>query len=614
MDNRNHDKGGFPLGTRRDKRVGVFSIALACLFTVPSVVASQDSAALESKSSTRGTVLIDESFSSDDGSWKPIDNTARGKLAINGGRLNVVSDDPAGFGAYCVKELSGHFFVDVEFKSGDPAALAIFRANGNQPDLDNFLMIKVQNQNGVPVVTVQDVQNGRKNVLDSTGKADRDRYEISLDGKTHSVPFTEVDGRFRILRHAGEKFIHFYYGVKKSIRGKEATGWMELAPSKEWPQMDGTFFMGLMAIDGTASFDDAFVMNKPIDDIDDSGTGFRATRREFNWSGYHGDALVVTFDKQQAPLTEGTRKFVFWDQFSFVPAWFLDDDLMHTFEFVETWGGGNPGCHEPMSDRLNRFSKVTLEHDGPDYKLVRWQYALVDSDYKAPDDTQGNQIPMCDEWYKIYPDGTVLRRIRYKAKLDSEFRNWHELSELIVIAGKNTDSSNHLAQPSLTIWPLSQRRIDFTPTGSGQDYEKAHDDATVLGVHFKNHPSVVCAFNDDASNGETFSGYPITFYKTWHDQHYHMSHWPINKERYHTDTFKSSTTWIQQVKHTSLAGAGVYGGWKWEDQTQTDPTDGRKFREWHSIISLIPQDDFASMKPKVSKWLKDPSNWQADHK
>lgn len=589
-----------------------FLIALVGLLHCPRVAVGADSPASTLRRNGRENVLIDAPFSGDNGRWKSVALSGNGQLDFEQGRLNVASDAKGIFGAFHDKKLSGHFLIEVDFSPNDQAALAIFRANGDRPDLNNYSMIRIEKEGGVPVLAIQDVQNGKRNVLDCTGAADRNRYQLFLDGKTHSVPFTDTNHRFRILRHAGEKFIHFYYQVKKNVRGKEAIGWMELAPSKEWPQLDGDFLMGLLAVNGSASFDNAFAMSKPIDDIDDSHTGFKAVRREFNWSGYHGDALVVSFDKNDAPLTDGTRKFVFWEQANFVPSWFLDNELLQTFEFVETWGGGNPGCHEPMSDRLNRFSDVTLEHDGADYKLVHWQYALVDSDYKSPDDASGTQIPMCDEWFKIYPDGTILRRIRYKAKLDSKFRNWHELTELILVAGKNTDPSNQLASPSLTIWPLSQKRLDFIPKGRGAEYEKSHDDATVLGVHFKKHPSVVCAFNDNAAQPKTFAGYPITFYKTWHDQDYHMSHWPINKERYHTDFFKSTTTWKQQVKHTSLAGAGVYGGSEWSDQTQTDPDDGRKYREWHSIISLIPQAEFSSVKPMVKRWLKNPSDWRAD--
>jgi len=362
----------------------------------------------------------------------------------------------------------------------------------------------------------------------------------------------------------------------------------------------------LLAFNGSATFDNAYAVQKPLQDQNDANTGFAATWREVNWSGYFGDALVVTFDNTDAPITGGTRKFVFWEAFNNVPAWYLDEDVMYTYEFVETWGGGNPGPHEPMSDRLLAYSDVSLDYDGSDYKLIHWQYTLIDPDYKWPDFNQGTERPIVDEYYKIYPDGRILRKIRYKAKLDSSFRNWHELTELIVISGNSTDPSDHLDSPALSIWPINDQKLDFNPTGPGNDYEQSHNDATILAVHMNNHPDLVNVFNDNSSSHDTYTGDPISVYKTWHDINFRMSHWPIGKEQYYTDTFKSVTTWTEQVKHTSIGGAGVHenSSDQWSNNYQIDPVDGREYREWISYMSL--SNDLNQTKTEVEEWLGDP--------
>ena len=556
-----------------------------------------------------GQDLINENFSSPNTDWQAVSVSGSGNFSFSGGKLTVNANSNSTYGVYNTQTLSGHFYIEVEFEADDNVALALFNANGGSPDIANYSLIKVESNGGTPVVSISDKQNGSSDVLDNTGKTDKNkRYSNTLNASTFSVPYTSTNKKLRIFRHEDEGFIHFYYAVKKTIKGQEAEGWMELAPSKEWSQLSGNFYLGLVAIDGSATFDNATASSKPKADKDDSNTGFAATWREMNWNGYFGDALVVTFDKNDAPLTGGTRKYVFWSELNNIPAWYLDEDLLYTYEFVETWDGGNEGCHEPMSDRILRFSNVDLVYDGNDYKEVHWQYVLINPDYKTPDDNLGSEYPIVDEYYRIYPDGVILRKIRYKPKLDSDFRNWHELSELIVISGRNTLPNQHLSNPSLTIWPVSGSAQTFHPTGSGNDYETSHNDATITGVHFTNHPDVVNVFNDNNSNPETYAGYSINYKKTWHDINYEMSHWPVNKELYSHDYFKSVMDWEEQVKHVSLCGIAVYGGTNWTDNYQTD-TDGREYREWISFQSLSTKGNLAETETKVTQWLTDTWNW-----
>lgn len=557
---------------------------------------------------------INDNFSTSNSSWQSVNLSGTGSFNVSGGSMNLTANANSTFGVYNTQVLTGHFYIEVDFAVDDNVGLALFNrmANG-APDLNNYSLIKVENVNGTTEISINDKQNGIADVWDNTGWAANKatRYKNTLNSSTYSLPYASTNKKLRIFRHANEKFIHFSYAVKKNVDGQDATGWIELAPSKEWTQLSGNFLMGLVAINGNATFDNAIAINKPTQDQNDSNTGFAATWREVNWSGYFGNALVVSFNAANAPLTGGTRKFIFWEAFNSVPAWYLDESVMYTYEFVETWGGGSLGAHEPMSDRLRRFSKVTLDYDGSDYKIVHWEYVLHDADYKWPAFGQGTQKPIVDEWYKIYPDGTILRKIRYKAKLDATFRNWHELTELIVVTGNNTDPGEHLANPSLSIWPLGGQRQDFVPLGAGNNYEQSNNDATLMAVHMKNHPDLVNAFNDNAAYSGTYPGDPITIYKTWHDQTYHMSHWPINKEQYYTDPFKSVTTWKEQVKHTSLAGAGAYlnNSQEWTSNFQTDPVDGRKYREWTSFMSLSPQGNLSQAKANVETWRANPWNW-----
>ncbi|MFT6730337.1 MAG: hypothetical protein ACJA1H_001660, partial [Glaciecola sp.] len=560
--------------------------------------------------------IINDNFSTSSSDWQSISLSGSGNFTIAGGNINVTADSNSTFAVYNTKVLSGHFYIEVDFGQDDNVGLALFGANANGSiNTNNYSIIRVENVNGIPTVSLTDNQNGFVNILDNSGAINPieklKRYRHTLNGNIYSLPFTRTAKKLRILRHANEKFLHFYYYVDKNIDGKIVNGWMELAPSKEWDQLTGNFLMGLVAADGSATFDNAFAENKPLNDIDDSRTGFAAKWRELNWSGYSGNALVVTFNSADAPLTSGTRKFVFWESFNNIPAWYLDINLMYTYEFVETWDGPDTadGANEPMSDRLKRFSTVSLDYDGNDFKIIHWQYVLHDPDYKWPDLGTGTEKPIVDEYYKIYPDGKILRKIRYKAKLDTSFRNWHELSELILVTGNTTDPGDHLAAPSLSIWPINGTLRSFNPIGSrdADDYEQSNNDATILAVHMKNHPDLINVFSDDSSSHETYPSDRIQIQKTWHDLSFHMSHWPINKEPYNisdNNFFLSQTTWKEQIKHASLAGIQAPDNVNWNNNFQIDPNDGREYKEWISYMTL--SNNLNQTKTDVQAWLRSP--------
>jgi len=559
-------------------------------------------------SSKGQTVLINDNFTTNSGNWLPvtISGTA-GSFSISGGVLTATANRSSEYGVYNSTALSGHFYAEVNFSADNYVGLALIKKNGSTPDLNNYTMICVNTVASQSVISIQDKQNGTANALDNTHYAATSRYSHTLTGTTYSVPFTSTDKKIRIFRHQGEQFFHFFYSVRKTVDGVEKTDWIELAPSKEWGASGDQFYLALIARKGQAVFDNAYCMTKPLADQSDATTGFAATTREYNFSGYFGSALVITFGSQ-FPFAADGRKFVFPALNNYVPAWHYSNSLQYSYEFVETWGGGSSGCHEPMSDRLLRYSFVELVEDNAVRKVVHWHYALMDPDYKTPDDGLGTQIPEVEEIYTFYPDGTVVRTIRYTPKLDTSFRNWHELSELIVISGENTWPSEHIDNPALSIWDLSSTAQNFYPQGSTNYSNSSALGATALITHFKDNnftaPDAFNAFSDDpAITSATYGGNQIDYAISWHSVDYAMCHWPVNKEPYFTDAFKNVSNWSQQVDHVGIAGIEVYGGTDWGSNYKTNATTGRKYREWVSLMGLNAKGSQTTVKDKTYAWL-----------
>jgi hypothetical protein len=529
-------------------------------------------------------------------------------VRTDAGRLIIESPGPDGISAaWHPLPVAGHFHVEVEFGKDEACGLALVRESvsgrGGGPDASNFAALFVEtNDAGRVVVEVRDRQGGRDDVLDNTGRMDRERYRHVLDG-LFSVPAARTAGKLRIVRDAAAGFLHFHYAIAPTIRGKRVEGWIELAPSREWGGRDGRYFVALCARSGgapaEASFERVHVTRKPTRDRDDSRTGFNVVRREYNWSGFFGEALVVSFARGM-----GDRKFVFWSLANYVPAWHMDNQLLYSYEFVETWGGGAPGCHEPMSDRLLRWSGVEVIEDNAARKRVRWRYVLCNPDYKVPEDAVGSELPEVEERWTFYPDGTGVRHIVYAPKLDSAHRSWHELTELIAIAGSLTDPKEHLAQAPLTVTSLSGDvlRPDYRRKKSKIDRSRVNRwDQFIAVAHFRDAPDAFCAFSQAADTPDTHSHYRFGFDVSWHGPGYRMCHWPVGLEPYQKPS-KTHGTWKAQVSHTSLAGMGIWKGRDWADHFELDER-GRKTREWVSLVGLAKPGDLGAIRARTSTWL-----------
>lgn len=568
-----------------------------------------------------GSLLIEDSFDTLNADWREVylqGTESGGSASVSDGRLNLsVTGSDKIYGLYNLNSFSGHFYAEIDFADDDFSGLALIQKSGDSPDTNNFTSIRLsRNAQNKVVVSIRDRQAGTDNVLDNTGIVNlssvvfgQKRYEHLLDGaNTYSVPFTGTNKRFRICRDAPAGFFHFYYAVKAYIHGQWADGWMELAPSRDWGISSKDFYVALYVRSGNdaaalATFDNLKVMQKPTEDQNDSHTGFNIDRREYNWSGFSGDAIVVSFGDDFD--YDKDCKFVFWSENNYVPAWHLNNQLQYSYEFLETWGGGSAGCHEPMSDRILRWSAVEILEDNDVRKVVHWHYVLADPDYKTPDDGIGAQLPEADEYWTFYPDGTGIRRIRYTPKLDTDFRKWHEITELIAIAGSLSNPQDHHSYPALTVLNLDGD-VDYyhpDPYNSGPwNTDTANWDQIIMATHFHSAPDAFSAFSQNSDIPQTYAFYPLKPDISWHGTRYKFAHWPVGKEPLYSDAFKSHGTWSAQVASNGLMGIGVQGGTGWSNHYQIDDR-GRRYREWASLVGLNAPGDNNALKDKTRTWL-----------
>jgi len=568
-----------------------------------------------------GTLLVEDFFDTLSGDWHQVylqGAGSGGSASVSGGRLNLsVAGSDKIYGVYNVNSFSGHFCAEVDFTDDDFCGLALIQKSSGSADTDNFTSIRVsRNAGNKVVVSIRDRQGGTDNVWDNTGMVNlssvmfgQKRYEHLLDGaNTYSVPYTGTNKKFRIFRDGPAGFFHFYYAVKANIHGEWADGWMELAPSRDWGTPNHEFYVALYVRSGDdsfaqAAFDNLKVMQKPTQDQDDSQTGFTIDRREYNWSGFSGDAIVVSFGDDFD--YDNDCKFVFWSESNYVPAWHLNNQLLYSYEFLETWDGGYEGCHEPMSDRILRWSSVEVLEDNDVRKLVHWHYVLANPDYKTPHDGIGSQLPEGDEYWTFYPDGTGVRRVRYTPKLDTDFRNWHEITELIAIAGSLSNPQDHHSYPALTVLNLDGIVNNYHTTAynaGSWNTDTPNWDQIIMAAHFHSAPDAFSVFSHDSDIPQTYAYYQLKPDISWHLAGYQFAHWPVGKEPFHSDTFKSHGTWSAQVSSNGLMGIGIQGGTGWSNHYKVDDR-GRRYREWASLVGLNTPGDNNTLMDMTRTWL-----------
>ncbi|MHC5076448.1 MAG: LamG domain-containing protein [Planctomycetota bacterium] len=128
--------------------------------------------------------------------------------------------------------------------------------------------------------------------------------------------------------------------------------------------------------------------------------------------------IVIAFD-------DNPCRFVFWRGMSYIPHWVTENGIWYDNEFNETWS--EKGCHEPMSDKDCRHSRIRVIENNDARVVVKWRYALVDNWYQFANVSElTNRGDWTDEIYTIYPDMTGVRMVSLMSEHPESPHEWHE--------------------------------------------------------------------------------------------------------------------------------------------------------------------------------------------
>ena len=571
---------------------------------------------------TRHSSLIEDNFSAPAGGWKEIkiNGAKNGSFAIKNHKLAILNQTPEGwYGLYNTKSLSGNFYAEAEFAEDDLIGLALVAEKNGHPDTSNFTMLAISKHDGITFVNQYDQQNGIRNVHDPKKIIDPSRYEARLDSMTFSVPYRSTNKKIRILHESLSNTFHFYYGTKLTKWGITSDDWMEVAPQYSWLVPEKKYFIALVARASTDSndieavFKSIKVVQTPTDDQDDSHTGFKAVRRNFSWSGFDGDATVVTFGNEFR--YDKNIKFILWDRANNAPAWRLTNQFMLNFEFFESGDSLYPGCHEAMSDRQRHGQSVTIIENNDVRKIIHWHGIPLNPNYDfTGEHLKGKQYPYFDEYWTFYPDGTGTRQLIDMPNLDvSHRRVWGpEIIELMPIGGSLVEAGDICNSPALSVFTMKDSVKSYFPEPTNHTYSKDSWGWNQIAYesHFKNNlPDFYIVYSQDEAYPELWSGIKIETQIDWHNTTWNFSHWPVGREPYGQNaqewgkTSRSYASNKNEVTHTSLVSAGFYRvGLDFNDHYQVDSA-GRKFRSHVMLVGISKPYNYEEIRDQIGTWL-----------
>jgi hypothetical protein len=291
--------------------------------------------------------------------------------------------------------------------------------------------------------------------------------------------------------------------------------------------------------------------------------------------------VVVRFD--QSPI-----RMVFWQGTNYGGDWVTENNKWYTDEFLETGGKkdcpGGEDC-EPMSDKENRYSHVRIIENTDARAVVHWRYGLCEVvNYScANSDPITGWTDSADEYFTIYPDGVAVRK---QVLWTSNFKNWHEFQETIVINGPGQRPEDNIQPDALTIGNMKGETAVYSwEKGPPQKDMEKPETPNIQVVNLKAKWKPFQIVSPVHSSMKAYTGEPTYSMFEW------WNHWPVAQVR----SSGISAVAPDRPSHSSLSH--IY----WEPYAQTANSMTKILL--HGLTTKSPAD----LVPLAKSWLSPPS-------
>jgi hypothetical protein len=290
--------------------------------------------------------------------------------------------------------------------------------------------------------------------------------------------------------------------------------------------------------------------------------------------------VVVRFD--QAPI-----RMVFWQGTNYGGEWVTENNKWYTDEFVETGGKvdcpGGEDC-EPMSDKENRYSHVRIIENTDARAVVHWRYGLcevVSYTCANPDPITG-WTDSADEYFTIYPDGVAVRK---QVLWTSNFKNWHEFQESIIVNGPGTRPEDNIQPDALTIANMKGETAVYSwEKGPPAKKMEKPEHPNIQLVNLKSNWKPFQIVSPVNSTMQIYTGEPTYSMFEW------WNHWPVAQVR------SSGISAVAPDRASSSSLSHIY----WDPYAQTDNSMTK------ILLHGLTTKSAAELLPLAKSWLSPP--------
>ncbi len=297
--------------------------------------------------------------------------------------------------------------------------------------------------------------------------------------------------------------------------------------------------------------------------------------------------VVVRFD--ESPI-----RLVFWQGANYIPAWVTENDKWYTDEFLETWGKGCPlgGDCEPMSDKQERYSHVSILESNNARVVVHWRYALaeVEKYTLAWADPYTGWGDWADEYWTVYPDGIAVRK---QILHSTEINRPHEWQETIVLNQPNSRPDDDINWNAITLenmqgevktysWrPKAAGSFTF-PNGPARFTGPA--DPNIQLVNLKSEWKPFQIVSPDGATANIYNGERTYFnFECW-------NHWPV------AQISSSGRPCVASDRASSSSLSHLY----WKDYSMGPNTETK------ILMDGLTTQPIAGLIPLAKSWLSPP--------
>ena len=164
--------------------------------------------------------------------------------------------------------------------------------------------------------------------------------------------------------------------------------------------------------------------------------------------------IVVQFDG--SPV-----RVVFWRGLRYSPAWVTENGRWLADQSMES--GNHEGCVEHMQDIHTTYSHVRIIENTPARVVVHWRYAPVSGhDNLWTANERSGFAWWVDEYYTFLPDGTGVRKVRWRRPEASRAFPWLQIQETSVLAHPGQNAKDVLRNDALTYVDLDGRSATYS--------------------------------------------------------------------------------------------------------------------------------------------------------